>query len=102
MNISSNQIELAKEIKQAIKDYSPDWKNEYLEDYTDEEGNIFLDVTIATNDDCTEYAIQTGDNSFTGSCYLLPHWSVGGFSPDTDLDELAEDLCENLWETVES
>lgn len=33
-------------------------------------------VTVATDDSLSCWSYQTGDNSFTGGAYGLPHWAV--------------------------
>jgi hypothetical protein len=55
-----------------------------------------IQVTLACNDDGTEYALQTGDNSYTGEAYSFPHWAVDGVYWDSDCAELADELLAQL------
>ena len=64
----------------------------------------YNDITIATDfeqDPVTgmfEWTFQTGDNSYTGSCYGYNHWAVGQVDSETDANELAKDLINQLEE----
>ena len=60
----------------------------------DEEPGI--QYTLGTNDDMSEYAAQTGDNSFTGAAYGFPNWAVTGVYRSSDLTQLADDLLTQL------
>lgn len=59
-----------------------------------------MDITIATNDHGNTFAYQTGDNSYSGSCYSQPHWSVNTIYKDTDTSVLAKELLNELIDTV--
>ena len=59
-----------------------------------------IEYTLASNEDYSGYAAQTGDNSYTGSAYSFPFWAVGQVSLDTDLSDLANDLLEQLAEQI--
>ena len=59
-------------------------------------GCTSMQLTIACNDDGTEWSYQTGDNSFTGDCYSLPHWALGYLNVDSDRTEIMEDLINQL------
>lgn len=60
-------------------------------------------VTIATNDDVSDWTYQTGDNSFMGSCYHYPHWEVIYLYRDSFCCDLAKTavrgLAERVWES---
>ena len=56
----------------------------------DEEPGI--QYTLACNDDGSDYAAQTGDNSYTGAAYGLAHWGVVGVYRDGVLADVARDL----------
>ena len=60
-----------------------------------------LDITFAVNDDGSAWAYQTGDNSFIGACYSLPHWAVATISRGEDVQgiiaEIIEQLEDYLW-----
>jgi hypothetical protein len=56
------------------------------EDEDDEPG---MSVTIATNDG-SSWVYQTGDNSYTGSCYHYHYWGVMSLYRDSDTLEIAK------------
>jgi len=64
----------------------------------------YTDITIATDfeqDPITgsiEWVYQTGDNSYTGSCYGYSHWAIGSVDDGTDSTQLAMDLVDQLEE----
>ena len=51
-----------------------------------------IDVTLACGP--TGYALQLGDNSFTGSAYSFPFWGVSALYRRTNCRDLARDLIE--------
>jgi len=53
-------------------------------------------ITISVNDNLDDWHYQTGDNSYTGSCYHHPYWGVGYIYPITDISALASELIEDL------
>ena len=53
-------------------------------------------VTVATDDDVSCWSYQTGDNSFTGGAYGLPHWAVIYLSRESNPKECAADIA-NQW-----
>jgi hypothetical protein len=58
-----------------------------------------IQVTLAT--DLTHrdnWAIQTGDNSYTGSAYGFAYWGVSGLYRRTNCRELAKELIEQVVE----
>ena len=59
-----------------------------------------IQYTLACNDDQSEYAAQTGDNSYIGSAYSFPHWAVTGVYRDSDLSGLADELLDQLAELM--
>jgi hypothetical protein len=60
-----------------------------------------LQVTISCNKDCTTWAIQTGDNSYSGSCYGDPFWGVGYLTKDSDSYAVARELIDALANQIE-
>jgi hypothetical protein len=56
-------------------------------------------VTISTKDGAN-WSYQTGDNSFTGSCYGDPHWAVIYLYRRANCKQLAEDAVEELKDLV--
>jgi len=67
-----------------------------------------IDLTIATNGEelpnisgGADWTFQTGDNSYTGSCYHYRHWAVTTISREDDNpNEIAENLVDQLAELV--
>jgi len=57
-----------------------------------------LDVTVAT--DGSEWSYQTGDNSYTGSAYLFPHWAIYTIDTSTDGADFALEVIEQLSELL--
>jgi len=55
-----------------------------------------IDVTLACDE--TGYALQLGDNSFSGPAYGFRHWGVSGLYRDSNCRELARDLIEQCRE----
>ena len=56
-----------------------------------------MDLTLAT--DGNQWSYQTGDNSYTGGAYSLPHWAVLTIMPDTTYQELYKDTIDQ-WEEL--
>lgn len=57
-----------------------------------------MQVTLAC--DGTGFALQIGDNSFTGSAYLYQHWGVGTLHRNSNCTDLARELIEQCKELV--
>ena len=55
-----------------------------------------LDLTIAVDDSGQSWNFQTGDNSFTGGAYGLPHWGVVTISSDSDPLHVYNDVIDQL------
>jgi hypothetical protein len=55
-----------------------------------------IDVTLACDE--TGYALQLGDNSYSGSAYGFRHWGVASLYRNTNCRELARDLIEQCRE----
>lgn len=51
-----------------------------------------IDCTLACGED--GFALQLGDNSFTGSAYSFPHWGVSTIYRRSKAREIARDLIE--------
>lgn len=59
-----------------------------------------IDVTLACDD--TGYALQTGDNSYSGAAYFHQHWGVGRLYRRTNARELARELINQCRELANS
>jgi hypothetical protein len=60
-----------------------------------------MQITISINDDCDSWTYQTGDNSYTGSCYHHPYWGVGTLYRRSNSPRLANELIRDLAEQIE-
>ncbi len=69
----------------------------WIEDAKDKEG---LSITFATNDKGDEWNYQTGDNSFAGAVYSLPHWGVSEFRYDTTPESVAKEVIDAMNEVM--
>lgn len=58
----------------------------------DEDDTPYMDLTLAISEDGTEWSYQTGDNSYTGGAYILPHWAVTCVTEYTTAEELIEEV----------
>ena len=56
-------------------------------------------VTIAS-DDGEEWAFQSGDNSFTGSCYHYHNWGVGYLYRGSNCQGVATDMVDEVFEGI--
>ena len=59
-----------------------------------------LDITLATNEDGDTWNYQTGDNSYTGGCYSLPHWAVETITIDSIPSDIILSLLNQLDELL--
>ena len=65
------------------------------------EEDEFIDITIASNGtDPDDWGFQTGDNSYSGACYLYHHWAVGYIDDQTVPEHLAIELLDQLEESL--
>jgi hypothetical protein len=82
-----------REIARFVWDSLESWKQDIaLEQWE------YMDLTIACSDAGNVWNYQTGDNSFTGGAYGLPHWAV--VSVDSESTQL--DLLADIFEQLES
>lgn len=61
----------------------------------------YMEITFATNEQGTQWNYQTGDNSFTGGCYSLPHWHVTAIAHDTDKPGFIAEVLAGLEELLD-
>lgn len=69
---------------------------DYLPSYDEAGESESIQMTFSTCDDLEELNFQSGDNSFSGACYLHKHWAVTELSAYHDIEELSIDLAEQL------
>jgi hypothetical protein len=60
-----------------------------------------IDITVATDGtNPYEWGFQTGDNSYSGACYFYRHWAIGYIDDQTNPNDLALELLDQLEELV--
>ncbi len=96
--IAALKPEIVEMLKLLIADIDDDCRSEG-QDEADNDPS--MDCTFATNNDFSVWAYQTGDNSYTGSCYSLPHWAVITLGQDSNAEEFANDII-NQWQELTS
>ena len=89
--------ELSNEVKRDISDFINMQISAWIENAIEYDG---MDITFATNDDGDTWNYQTGDNSYTGGAYSLPHWSVSIINTETTVSELYNDVVDQLTELL--
>ena len=94
-------ISLSNEVKADIEiflDQNIDtWKDDLQ---PDEDGTPCMQLTIACNDTGDAWNYQTGDNSYTGGAYGLPHWAVTWITEDGECCDILEYIVEQLEELL--
>lgn len=79
---------------------------EYVKYYKDDKDVEYIQLTVGTNGDLcevtgsVEYGYQTGDNSYTGGAYGYSHWGVVEIDDESDTEEVADSLIEQLSELL--
>jgi hypothetical protein len=88
----SDLVKLLKSLKKDIGD-------EYRASDDPDDTTPGMCVTIST-DDGTEWAFQTGSNSFSGGCYGHRHWAVVYLYRRSNCEKLAQEAYEELKDLV--
>lgn len=91
------RADLSAEVYSDIKGFIFSNIDEFRKDAAEYAG---LDITFSTNDAGDQWNYQTGDNSYTGGCYSLPHWAIATIYEETDPLELYEDITSQLVELL--
>lgn len=86
------------EILELVKSCIAGIDDEYRASPDDDEPGMQL--TVATNDERDAWSFQTGDNSYTGGTYGLPHWAVVSLYRDTEPVSVVEDIFSQWDELV--
>ena len=59
-----------------------------------------IQITIACNDNFTDWAYQTGDNGYAGPCYGFPNWGVTSITREaytaTEVKTIASNLIDDM------
>jgi len=66
-----------------------------------EDEDPYMQITISVNEDCTEWTYQTGDNSYSGGCYLHAFWGVGYIYKTDKPQDVANELIGDLANQIE-
>lgn len=88
------RADILPDLIELIKQTIPEIEDEYKEN-DDDVAHIY--ITIATNEKLSDWAFQTGDNSFSGSCYHYPKWGVGYITIDCNPVKLADELIDDMF-----
>ena len=98
-----NPAEILALVVSCIKDIGDDYRSSGQDPDDDVPS---MDLTVATNDKVTGWSFQTGDNSFTGGAYGLPHWAVVTLTRDCDPQSVVDDIfrqwAELTWDTEDA
>jgi hypothetical protein len=73
-----------------------------IEDQDDDIPMMLL--TVSCDSECTEWAYQTGDNSYSGACYMHPHWAVVALERNDDPDYavgIANEIADQLADLIQ-
>lgn len=89
-----NTLPTIKTLTQLVKSIKADIDDDFRAFEDDDAPGIQL--TVGTNGNSWSY--QTGDNSYSGSAYFYPYWSVTGIYRDTNCRELARSIQSELAE----
>ena len=88
------QLPSIRELQRALTSIKRDICDDYIQDDDDSPS---IQVTLACDE--TGYALQTGDNSYSGSAYHYKHWGVSSVYKNSNCDAIARDLidqCKDL------
>lgn len=86
--------DIAALVSSVKRDIRPDYRA-----YVDSDTPGLL-LTVACDNHGATWNWQTGDNSYTGPVYGLPHWAVVGVYPDSDPDDIAAEISDQLAELL--
>lgn len=59
-----------------------------------------MQLTIGCDKTLADYGWQTGDNSYTGGAYSFPFWGVAYLFRDSDPEETAREMVEEILESL--
>ena len=79
-------------------------KSNIEEDYRafDDDDAPGIQLTVGYDEETAEWSFQTGDNSYTGSCYFYPRWAVIGVYRDSNCRYLAREIKNQIEELINS
>lgn len=97
--MNTTEKEMANEIASLLKSLQSDIDDDFRCSDDPDEDTPGMQVTVST-DDMQSWNYQTGDNSYSGSCYGDKHWSVIYLYRDSNCEELANDAVSELADEV--
>lgn len=89
------------ELAGLLKELQGDIGDDYRDGNDPNDDTPAMHITIATDDSLADWTYQTGDSSYSGSCYHYPYWGSGTLTRDCNCEKLADELIENLAESIE-
>ncbi len=85
------------ELEDLVKACQGEIGDEYRASEDEEDDQPGMQLTVGW-DGKRSWSYQTGDNSFTGGAYSYPHWAVISVYRDSDAEDLASDIRDQLEE----
>jgi len=92
---------IARDLIPLLATLKKDIGDEYRASDDPEDETPGMQITIACNKEMTDWTYQTGDNSYSGSCYHYPYWGVGSLYRDTKPEDLADELIDDMLNQIE-
>ena len=87
-DFSEQLINLVKHVQFDLLPYEDDEETgELIHDWND--------LTVGMNES-GDWDWQSGDNSYSGAAYFYPHWAVVSISAESNPEEIAEDIKDQL------
>lgn len=103
--MTTDTAQLDRALDERIKEWTellaaliPDIQDDYRASEDDDTPGML--VTIGTNDEASEWAYQTGDNSYTGGAYGYQHWAIIYLYRDSVPADLAEDAASQIADLI--
>ena len=93
MKLNKKQIAFRYWLEATLKDYKS-----IIDDDMKDSGEDLpsIQITIATNIDCTDFGFQSGDTSYSGACYSYPIWHSDYLYRRSNCKKLASNMINEL------
>lgn len=87
--------------EELIESIKPDIEDDFKE-FEDDEPSICLTIGFTPESEKKDCAwhYQTGDNSYSGGAYFHRNWGIVSIYRDSDAKELAEDIANQIGESL--
>jgi len=89
------QMPTIRDLQKALTCVKREIQDDYIQDDDDAPS---IQVTLACSE--TGYALQTGDNAYSGCAYGHDKWGVGSVYRCSDCTELAKELIDQIRELI--